>query len=147
MGLRVLSPAFKSMASIPKKYTCEGEDIHPPLVIEDIPEGTVSLAIICDDPDAPAGTWVHWVEWNIPPRAYLEEGKHYGVLGVNDFGRLGYGGPCPPKGHGPHRYFFKLYALSENLSLAEGSSKAQLESAMEGKILAKAELVGTYERL
>ena len=136
---------FGNMERVPVKYTCEGEDISPPLQIENIPEGTKAIAIIMDDPNAPVGTWVHWVVWNLPVED-VAEGSQQGTQGKNSWGRLGYGGPCPPPGHGTHRYFFKVYALDAELSLPEGATKEELLKAMEGHILAKAELVGTYSR-
>lgn len=146
--MRIASSSFGNGGPIPKKYSCEGENLNPPLDISDIPKNTKSLALICDDPDAPAGTWVHWVVWNIRPDIgeIVEGAKGLGVEGSNDFMKTGYGGPCPPKGHGPHRYFFRLYALDAMLSLRPGSAKNDLEKAMEGHIIEKAELVGTYER-
>ena len=136
---------FNNMDRVPVKYTCEGEDVSPPLEVLGIPEGAKSLAVIMDDPDAPVGTWVHWVVWNLPVEN-IEEGSSKGVKGKNSWGRLGYGGPCPPPGNGVHRYFFKVYALDAELGLGEGASKEELLKAMEGHILAKAELVGTYSR-
>jgi Raf kinase inhibitor-like YbhB/YbcL family protein len=140
------------MGPIPTKHTCEGDDIAPSLTWHDVPKGTQSLALIVDDPDAPDPkapkvTWVHWVVFNIPPNASgLVEGTALpagAMLGRNDWKRAAYGGPCPPKGR--HRYFHKLYALDTTLQLVE-PTKAALESAMHGHILAKAELVGTYEK-
>ncbi len=148
----ISSQAFASGGLIPSVYTCDGKDISPPLSWSDLPPGTQSLALISDDPDAPAGTWVHWVAWNIPPatRALEEDQPKTGSLpggakqGTNDFRRVGYGGPCPPSG--THRYFFKLYALSRMLDLPASATKADLEKAMKGSILAQAELVGKYRR-
>jgi hypothetical protein len=113
-------------------------------MIEDIPENTKRLALIVDDPDAPAGTWVHWVVFNIPKTDVIEEGEVPGKQGINDFGKLQYGGPCPPSG--THRYFFKLYALDEKLDLKEGCHKKDLLKAMEGHIIEEAELIGLYQR-
>jgi Raf kinase inhibitor-like YbhB/YbcL family protein len=152
MTLEITSSAFSEGEMIPTGYTCDGPDISPELAWTGVPETTQSLALICDDPDAPMGTWVHWVLFNIPPGARglpgeispdaaLENGARHGT---NDFGRLGYGGPCPPGG--THRYFFKLYALDTELDLASGITKAQLIEAMEGHILAEAQLMGTYSR-
>ena len=152
MAFELTSSAFAHEEPIPQKYTCDGEDISPPLQWSDPPEGTQSLALIADDPDAPMGTWVHWVLYNLPAetRALSEAvpsdadlpdgGRH----GKNSWRRLGYGGPCPPGG--THRYFFKLYALDTALALAVGASKRQLLRAIEGHILAQAELMGTYTR-
>lgn len=142
--MRISSPAFDANQKIPQKFTCDGEDISPSLVIEEIPEGAETLALIVDDPDAPAGTWVHWVVFNIPVTNRIEEGEVPGNQGINDFKKEKYGGPCPPSG--THRYFFKLYALDQELGLSEGASKRDVEAAMEGHILAQAELMGLYER-
>ena len=152
MTLEITSSAFSEGEMIPTGYTCDGPDVSPDLAWTGVPETTQSLALICDDPDAPMGTWVHWVLFNIPPGARglpdeippdaaLENGARHGT---NDFGRLGYGGPCPPGG--THRYFFKLYALDTDLDLASGITKAQLIEAMEGHILAEAQLIGKYSR-
>ena len=152
MGLMVKSSAFKEGEMIPKKYTCDGEDISPPLSWEGVPEGTKSIAIICDDPDAPMGTWVHWVLFNlppgtntlseaVPPEAVLENGARHGI---NDFRKLGYGGPCPPGG--THRYYFKIYALDIVLGLQSGASKADLLKAMEGHVLSEGQIMGRYKR-
>jgi len=146
-GFGIASPAFGSDALIPSKHTCDGPDISPPLRIENVPEGARSLALIVDDPDAPVGTWVHWVVWNIPPGTKeLREGEVPGgaLQGTNDFRTRKYGGPCPPSG--THRYFFKLYALDATLSLSAGATKAQLEAAMKGHVVGQAELVGLYKR-
>jgi hypothetical protein len=145
--LTLSSPMFGHMSVIPQKYTCDGEDVSPPLVIDNVPEGTESLALIMDDPDAPAGTWVHWVVWNISPGMGNTPGGSVppgAVQGKNSWGRVGYGGPCPPSG--THRYFFKLYALDSKLALQEGATKGQLEKAMKGHLLEEAELVGLYTR-
>ena len=152
--MKLTSPAFKHMGEIPKKYTCDGEDISPPLVWEGVPDGTKSLALIVDDPDAPDPraprmTWVHWVLYNLPPSTKgLEEGAVTlppGTLqGRNDWGRTGYGGPCPPIGR--HRYFFKLYALDTILPDLGSPTKKALLKAMEGHIIEKTELIGTYKR-
>ena len=152
MNLSLSSPAFDPGAMIPVRYTCDGNDESPPLTWRGAPAGTQSFALIMDDPDAPAGTWVHWVIFNIPasstglpaaipPRPRLEDGS---VQGVNSWRRVGYGGPCPPGGQ--HRYFFKLYALDASLSLGASATKADLLRAMEGHILAQAELMGVYRR-
>ena len=146
-GLQIVSPAFKHNEFIPEKYTCDGKDINPPLLIENIPSGTKSMALIVDDPDAPAGTWVHWVVWNISPdtkemkESSVPEGAQQGV---NDFRKHEYGGPCPPSG--THRYFFKLYALDTMLNLGSKAKKSDLEKAMKGHILEKTELIGRYRR-
>lgn len=146
-NLKISSPAFGHSQMIPVKFTCDGADINPPLTIEGVPQAAKSLALIMDDPDAPRGTWVHWVVWNIDPstREIKEDSLPPGAKqGKNDFRKLDYGGPCPPSG--THRYFFKLYALGRMLSLEEGASKAELEKAMEGHILGQAELIGLYKR-
>jgi hypothetical protein len=151
--LEIKSNAFENGDFIPSKYTCEGQDISPPLFWSDVPKGTKSFAIICDDPDAPFGVWVHWVIFNIPQdKRELEEGfPKKGLLpgkiiqGRNDFGKIGWGGPCPPSGK-PHRYVFKLYALDTILSLEEGATKEELIEAMKGHILAETKLIGIYQR-
>lgn len=147
------SPAFAAGGTIPREFTCEGNDSSPALRWTDPPSGTKSLALIMDDPDAPAGTWVHWVAFNIPagarelPAGTAKDGEPpNGVLqGQNSFERLGYGGPCPPPGPA-HRYFFKLYALDVKLDLKSGAAKPEVEDAMKGHTLAKAELMGRYKR-
>lgn len=152
MALTLSSNAFNDGESIPKKYTCDGEDISPQLSWDNVPEGTQSFALISDDPDAPMGTWVHWVIYNIPAdKSELQENfptdaeLSDGTLnGKNSWPRLGYGGPCPPSG--THRYYFKLYALDTRLDLESGATKEQLLSAMEGHILDQAEYMGTYSR-
>ena len=152
MTFELKSTTFTSGELIPRKYTCDGEDISPQLEWGDSPENTQSFALICDDPDAPVGTWTHWVLYNvpaemrvlpeaIPPDADLADRSRHGK---NSWGRLGYGGPCPPSG--THRYFFRLYALDRLLDLVAGASLKQLLQAMEGHILAQAELMGRYTR-
>ncbi len=145
--LTITSTAFADGAAIPARYTCEGEDISPPLAFGAVPAGAHSLALIVDDPDAPMGTWVHWVVWNIPAdtREIGEGSVPAGALqGKNDFKRNSYGGPCPPSG--THRYYFKLYALDTTLNLAATTTKAALEKAMQGHILSQGRLMGTYRR-
>jgi Raf kinase inhibitor-like YbhB/YbcL family protein len=142
--LKIKSSAFEHNGLIPRKYTCDGEDVNPPLTIEGIPEGTQSLVLIIDDPDAPMGTWDHWVVWNIPPMKEIKENTVPGVEGMNDFRRHSYGGPCPPGG--THRYVFKIYALDAKFNLNANSRKKDLEKAMQGHVLAKGELVGRYSR-
>ncbi|MGE5197383.1 MAG: YbhB/YbcL family Raf kinase inhibitor-like protein [Deltaproteobacteria bacterium] len=144
INMKLKSPEFEYNKSIPKKFTCEGADINPELIIEDAPPGTKSMALIVDDPDAPMGTWVHWVVFDIPVVARIEENSVPGKQGRNDFRRKNYGGPCPPSG--THRYFFKIYALDTLLNLKEGISKEELEEAMQGHILSGAELVGLYKK-
>jgi Raf kinase inhibitor-like YbhB/YbcL family protein len=153
MAFTMQSPDFANGADIPRAFTCDGEDRSPALSWSGAPDGTKSFALIADDPDAPAGTWVHWVIFNIPAKTQslpggaekkeqLQDGSRQGR---NDFRKLGYGGPCPPPGK-PHRYFFKLYALGSELTLLAGASKADVERAMEGHALAHAELMGRYKR-
>lgn len=147
LKMKITSPSFGNNQPIPSKFTCDGENINPELVFSDIPKDTKSLSLIVDDPDAPGGTFVHWVVWNINPQVTkIEEGSvpQGAFLGTNDFGKREYKGPCPPSG--THRYFFKLYALSEVLDLNEGATKKQLEKAMQGKIIDKAEIIATYKR-
>ncbi len=152
MSIQVTSTAFSQGESIPVQYTCQGQNISPPLAWGDPPAGTQSLALIMDDPDAPVGTWVHWVLYNLPPEArtlpeavsaeaQLQDGS---LHGHNSWNRSGYGGPCPPSG--THRYFFKLYALDTMLDLKPGADKWQLLEAMQGHILAQGELMGTYAK-
>ncbi|MEW6221906.1 MAG: YbhB/YbcL family Raf kinase inhibitor-like protein [Candidatus Hadarchaeota archaeon] len=153
--MKISSGAFSNGGNIPTRYTCDGSNVSPPISIEDVPAAAKSLALICDDPDAPMGVFVHWVVWNIPPNvtAIPEKVPMTGVVkslggaaqGVTDFGKIGYGGPCPPRGP-PHRYYFKLYALDAKLELGAGASKEELEGAMEGHILAKTTLMGKYGR-
>ncbi len=142
--MKIKSPVFEDNGMIPSKYTCEGGDINPPLIMEDIPEGTQSLALIVDDPDAPMGTWVHWVVFNMDVVDTIEEDSVPGTLGSNDFGRKDYGGPCPPSG--THRYFFKLYALDGRLGLEEGAGKDDLERVMKDHIIEEARIIGLYKK-
>ena len=142
--MKLTSPEFEHKGVIPSKFTCQGGDVNPALIIEGLPGGAKSLALIMDDPDAPMGMWVHWVVYNIPVIAKIEENSIPGTQGNNDFGRENYGGPCPPSG--THRYFFKIYALDTQLNLPEGISKEDLEKAMQGHILDKAELIGLYKK-
>jgi Raf kinase inhibitor-like YbhB/YbcL family protein len=150
--ITVSTEAFKEGGDIPAEYTCDGRDVSPSLSWKGIPENVKSIALIMDDPDAPVGTFVHWVLFNIPagtpklpkgiPRNQtLGDGSSQGMT---DFGRVGYGGPCPPRG--THRYYFKVYALDTMLDLPPGATKKQLENAMKGHILATGELMGKYER-
>lgn len=153
MTLAPSSPAFPEGGKIPARYTCDGQDVSPALTWDEPPVGTQSLALIVDDPDAPVGVWTHWVLFNLPsdsrelPEAVpSQEQLPSGALqGRNDFGNIGYGGPCPPPG-GPHRYRFTLYALDQSLDLKTGASKKQVLDAMQGHILAQGQLTGTYER-
>lgn len=147
-SLTLTSAAFNSGQMIPKRYTCDGENINPPLSVSGIPEGTQSLSLIVDDPDAPTGTWVHWLVWNIPPQFsdIPEDSSPPSALqGTNDFGKEQWGGPCPPPGL-EHRYAFKLFALDALLELQRGANKPLLEKAMEGHILNQTELIGIYAR-
>jgi Raf kinase inhibitor-like YbhB/YbcL family protein len=144
---QLTSIAFNEGQSIPRKYSCEGDNVSPPLDWSAPPEGTRSLALIVHDPDAPIGDFTHWVAWNIDPLdGGLEEGAHPQAEGTSGFGENGYGGPCPPPGDGAHRYQHELFALDTELDLEPESSREQLEDAMEGHVLGGAELVGTYER-
>lgn len=142
--MKVTSPAFEDKEFIPEKFTCEGENINPTLHIHDIPDGAQELALIVDDPDAPMGTWVHWVVYHIPVLSIIKENSVPGTQGLNNLSKKNYHGPCPPSGI--HRYFFKLYALDKKLDIKEGVSKGALEKAMQAHILDKAELVGLYKR-
>lgn len=145
-GLILTSSAFKDGQSIPSKYTCDGEDINPPLEISGVSINAKSLALIMDDPDAPVGVWTHWVKWNIPANTTsIPEGQEpQGVSGKGTGENLSYKGPCPPDKE--HRYFFKLYALDAILNLQEGADKKELEETMKGHILQQAELMGLYNR-
>jgi Raf kinase inhibitor-like YbhB/YbcL family protein len=152
MQIKIASRAFEEGGMILKQYTCDGDDVSPPLTWTSVPSGTESVALICDDPDAPMGTWVHWVIFNLPAAVKeLPENvptqknlANGGVQGTNDFHKIGYGGPCPPGG--THRYYFKLYALDMALDLQPGSTKKDLLKAMEGHILAEGQLMGRYKR-
>jgi hypothetical protein len=143
--MKISSPAFAENGKVPERYTCDGENVSPPLTIADVPAGTSSLALIVDDPDAPMGTWVHWVVWHIDAgtreikAGSLPAGA---VQGVNSFRKNNYGGPCPPSGS--HRYFFKLYALDAALNLDPKATKADLERAMKGRVVAEARTMGRY---
>lgn len=140
------SSAFSSQARIPTRYTCDGEDLSPPLTIDGIPEGTAALVLIVDDPDAPGDVWDHWVAYDIPPERLIPEGvSNLGTGGRNSWGRTGYGGPCPPPG-GSHRYIFSIYAIDTTLGLCEGVDKAAVLNAIQGHILDEAELIGRYSR-
>ena len=153
-AFKLSSSAFGQNQSIPAKYSCEGEDVSPPLAWEGAPAGAKSFALICDDPDAPGGNWVHWVIWNVPGTALglpanVAKTETVAALGgarqgLNGWPKLGYNGPCPPRGL--HHYHFKLYALDAVLELPPKAGKRQLEDAMKGHILGQTELVGTYQR-
>ena len=145
--MEIVSPAFENNSHIPGKYTCDGENIHPPLQIGRVPKGTQGLVLIVDDPDAPLGTFLHWLVWNINPDiSFIEEKSlpHGAIQGRNDFGKESYGGPCPPSG--THRYFFKVYALDKKLDLPEGSKLSQIQKAIQGHITGEAQLIGLYQR-
>src|SRR5712692_1015859 len=150
--IKLTSVAFKDGGPIPRAYTCDGVNISPPLEWSGAPKTAKTIAIVCDDPDAPAGTWVHWVLYNLPAdRLGMVENVPTtdnvpggGLQGTNDFQKIGYGGPCPPSG--THRYFFKLYALDSELPLKPGATKADLEKAMEGHVVTQGQLMGTYRR-
>lgn len=152
MKFKVESPAFQDGGMIPKKYTCDGFDVSPPLIWTGIPAETKGIAVIVDDPDAPMGTWVHWIVYNIlpgtkglpenvPPLKTLSNG---GKQGTNDFRKTGYGGPCPPGG--THRYYFRVYALDAEVDLDAGATKAELLKVMEGHVISEGELMGRYKR-
>jgi Raf kinase inhibitor-like YbhB/YbcL family protein len=143
--LRITSTAFDMNQLIPTKYTCDGQDINPPINIEGVPEKAHSLVLIVDDPDAPGKTWVHWLVWNIPITHHIKENSIPGVQGWNDFERCDWGGPCPPSGI--HRYFFKVYALDSLLQLFSKATRTELEQAMHQHILAYGELVGIYKKV
>lgn len=145
MELKVKSSVFEANKAIPKKYSCDGDDINPPLTIEGIPKEAKTLALILEDPDTSSGTFDHWVVWNIPASmGNIGENTQPGIEGQNGLRTRGYTGPCPP--HGTHRYFFKVYALDVELKLAENSRKRDVEAAMQGHVLAKGELVGLFSR-
>ena len=151
-AVRLISTAFKEGESIPDQYTCEGANVSPPLRWDTVPAGTKSLALVCDDPDAGGDTWVHWVLFNVPPGVTrLEEDvppekqlPSGARQGTNSFGKIGYGGPCPPRGSKPHRYYFKLYALDTMLDLPAGADNQQLEKAMAGHELGRGQLMGRF---
>ncbi|MFZ0762026.1 MAG: YbhB/YbcL family Raf kinase inhibitor-like protein [Candidatus Sulfotelmatobacter sp.] len=153
MPFQISSAAFASGEMIPKKFTCDGADVSPQLSWQEAPAATQSFALIMDDPDAPAGTWVHWVLYNLPANTRelpagteKQEQLASGALqGRNDFRRIGYGGPCPPRGT-PHRYYFKLYALDAKLNLKAGVTKSDVERAMQGHTLGQTQLVARYGR-
>lgn len=150
--MEIKSTAFENGGMIALKYTCDGKDVSPPVEWHGVPPGTESLVLVCDDPDAPAGTWVHWVYYDMEPSipglpegvAPVDKPSSGGTQGLNDFRKTGYGGPCPPSG--THRYFFKLYALDKKLGLPPGATKQKLLKAMTGHILGEANVMGTYRR-
>ena len=150
-----IGSVFHNGGYIPVEFTCDGENVNPPIFIGHIEPEVKSLVIIMDDPDAPGGTFTHWIAWNIPPLGEIPKGVPkqaevdapvHVVQGRNDFGMIGYGGPCPPRGHGVHHYHFKVYGLDTTLNLRPGSGRRELEDAMKGHVIQKGELVGLYER-
>jgi Raf kinase inhibitor-like YbhB/YbcL family protein len=142
--MKLKSSAFNHNEPIPRKHSCRGEETSPELIIEDIPQGAESMALVVEDPDAPGQTFDHWVAYDMPVASRIEEGAAPGTQGVNSFNINGYGGPCPPSG--THRYFFKLYALDKKLGLPEGLSKNDVQDAMQGHVIDHAELVGLYSK-
>jgi Raf kinase inhibitor-like YbhB/YbcL family protein len=144
--MTITSSAFQEGANIPSKFSCDGPNTSPPLQIAEVPSGAKSLALIVEDPDAPSGLFTHWAVWNISPQtnAIAEGSAPKGVYGTNDFGKSGYGGPCPPSG--THRYYFKVFALDRELNLPSGARRSQLDSAMKGHVVAQGQLVGRYSR-
>ncbi|ULQ53315.1 YbhB/YbcL family Raf kinase inhibitor-like protein [Flavihumibacter fluvii] len=142
--LELSSAAFIPGGSIPAKHTCDGKNSSPPLAVKSFPPATKCLALITDDPDAPGGTWVHWVAWNIPVTHHLKENECHGIEGMNDFRQSGYGGPCPPSG--THHYHFKVYALDDLLDIPTSAGKPELEKAMNGHIIGFGEIIGLYKR-
>lgn len=154
--MRITSSAFENDEAIPVRFTCDGDDVSPPLRFEDVPENASTLALIVDDPDAPAKTWVHWLVWGVPadirelPEGIPTDGVVEDFQGIrqgkNDFDRIGYGGPCPPPGHGTHHYRFTLYAMDRHIDLDAGATREALDRRLEDGVIAEARLVGTYER-
>jgi Raf kinase inhibitor-like protein, YbhB/YbcL family len=144
--MKVTSSAFQQGANIPSKFSCDGSNASPPLQISDVPAEAKSLVLIVDDPDAPSGLFTHWAVWNISPqtRAIAEGSAPKGVHGTNDFGKSGYGSPCPPSG--AHRYYFKIFALDRDLDLPVGAKRGQLDAAMKGHVVGQGELMGRYSR-
>lgn len=148
MAFQLQVDSFGEGAPIPKRFTCDGDDVSPTLHWAGEPAGTKSFTLIMDDPDAPGGTWNHWLLWEIPANVHsILEGGSAGTSGTNDFGRSGYGGPCPPRGKGPHRYFFRLYAVdTASLGLAAGAKRPALEKALRRHVLGEAQYMGRYGR-
>jgi len=144
--MKITSSAFHEGSNIPSKFTCDGSDASPPLQITGVPSEAKSLVLIADDPDAPSGLFTHWLVWNIPPQtsSIAEGSAPKGVHGANDFGKSGYGSPCPPSG--THRYSFKIFALDSALELRSGAKRSQVDAAMKGHVIAQGELVGRYAR-
>jgi Raf kinase inhibitor-like YbhB/YbcL family protein len=144
--MKITSSAFQESGNIPSKFSCDGADTSPPLQIAGVPPEAKSLVLIVDDPDAPSGLFTHWTAWNISPQtnSIAEGGTPKGVQGTNDFGKSGYGGPCPPSG--THRYYFKIFALDRELDLPFGAKRGQLDAAMKGHVVGQGELMGRYSR-
>ena len=144
--VKMTSSAFQQGGTIPSKFSCDGANTNPPLQISDVPSGAKSLVLIVDDPDAPSGLFTHWAVWNISAQTttIAEGSTPKGVPGTNDFGKSGYGGPCPPSG--THRYYFKIFALDRDLDLPSGAKRSQLDAAMKGHVVAQGELMGRYSR-
>jgi Raf kinase inhibitor-like YbhB/YbcL family protein len=144
--MKITSSAFQQGGNITSKFTCDGANTSPPLQIADVPSGAKSLVLIVDDPDAPSGLFTHWAVWNISPQTntIAEGSTPKGVQGTNDFGKSGYGGPCPPSG--THRYYFKIFALDRELDLPSGAKRSQVDAAMKGYVVAQGELMGRYSR-
>ena len=143
-NLIISSPAFNNEGNIPAKYTCEGEEINPPLKIDGIPEEAMTLALIIEDPDAPNSTFDHWLVWNIEPKITIGENTNPGISGNNSVGKTGYHGPCPPSGS--HRYYFNVFALDKSLELAAGADKKALQEEMQSHIIAKGSIMGRYQK-
>jgi len=144
--MKITSPAFQQGGNIPSKFSCDGDNTNPPLQLSDVPSGAKSLVLIVDDSDAPGGSFTHWAVWNVSPQttAIAEGSTPKGVQGTNDFGKSGYGAPCPPSG--AHRYYFKIFALDRQLDLSSGARRGQLDAAMKGHVVAEGELMGRYSR-
>jgi Raf kinase inhibitor-like YbhB/YbcL family protein len=144
--MKITSSAFQEGGNIPSKFTCDGGDTSPPLQIAEVPSSAKSLVLVVDDPDAPSGLFTHWMVWNISPQnnTIAEGSASKGVHGTNDFGKSGYGGPCPPSG--THRYYFKIFALDRELELPAGTKRSQLDAAMKGHVIAQGELMARYSR-
>jgi len=143
-SMKISSSQIKAGKMIPRKYTCQGQNVNPPLEIGGVPENAKSLVILIEDPDAPMGTWTHWVVFNVPPTSLIPENTVPGMQAKNDFQRIEYGGPCPPIG--THRYFFKVFALDATLALQEGCSRMDVEGAMKGHILSQGEFFAIYQK-
>lgn len=144
-ALALSSPSFDNQSYIPSRFSCDGENINPAINVSGLPAGTQTLALILDDPDAPGGTFDHWLVWNIPPADLINENAVPGTEGMNGWGEIGYRGPCPPSG--THRYYFRLFALDAELNIPSGAGRFRLEQAMKGHVLATAELVGLYKKV